>query len=343
MSLDVLVVVIDSTGGWVSAAQELTAGLRRAGASAELVHTGPVPRVRTYALTDLTQARLAARTARAGIAAHDPRAIVYCSIVGSLLWPRPGAIFIDSMTAENRPGRHGIWQRPVERRRLRQAPLILAWNELSLAPLGAASRAPTTVLSPPIGTLPDAAELAATEPARDLDVVVYAGDPEKRRLDLILAAWDRARRPGEVLVVAGLDGFAPPAGVQNAGAVDRDAFRALLRRARVFGAAPRREDHGIAPLEALADGCRLVTTPSPGPYPALRLARQLDPRLIAQATPEAFGAALRLALDSPDPGYSERALALLHPFTTETFDHTLATAVLPALLTAWEPSPARSA
>jgi hypothetical protein len=47
----------------------------------------------------------------------------------------------------------------------------------------------------------------------------------------------------------------------------------------VFVAAPRREDYSVAALEALACGCRLVTTHPPGPYPPLDLARQLDPRL----------------------------------------------------------------
>ncbi len=338
MSVDVLVVVIDSTGGWVSAAEELTAGIRRAGASAELVRTGPVPRVRTFALTDLTQARLAARTARAAIAAHDPRAIVYCSVIGSLLWPRPGAIFLDSMTAENRPGRHGVWQRPVERRRLREATLLLPWSALSLAPLTAAPEVPVVVLSPPIGELPAAAALTPRSD-RDLAVVVYAGDPEKRRLDLILAAWELCRRPGEVLVVAGLDGLDAPPGVQSAGRVDRETFRGLLRRARVFAAVPRREDHGIAPLEALADGCQLVTTPSPGPYPALALARTLDSRLVAPARAEALAAALRTALDDPARDYTERALPLLEPFATHAFDRTLATEVLPRLLTGWARSP----
>ena len=59
-------------------------------------------------------------------------------------------------------------------------------------------------------------------------------------------------------------------------------YRALLRRARVFVCAPRREDYGIAQLEALADGCLLVTTPAPGPYVALPIARELDARLVSE-------------------------------------------------------------
>lgn len=337
MTVDVLVVVIDSTGGWISAAHELTAGLRRAGATAELVNTGPVPRVRTFALTDLTQAWLARRAAQRGIATHDPRAIIYCSVVGSLLWPRPGAIFLDSMAAENRPGRHGVWQRPTERRRLHEAPIVLGWSDRSLAPLTPPRTGPTVVLSPPIGTLPSPEELDAA--TRDLDVVVYAGDPDKRRLDLILAAWERVRRDGEQLVVAGLADFDAPAGVANAGRIDRAAFRQLLRRARVFAAAPRREDHGIAPLEALADGCLLVTTPSPGPYPALAIARELDPRLVA----DDIAPAIRAALDDPLPGYRARALQRLEPFTTAAADRTLAQAVLPRLLAGWGTAPARAA
>ena len=52
---------------------------------------------------------------------------------------------------------------------------------------------------------------------------------------------------------------------------------------------------GMAQLEALADGCLLVTTPAPGPYAALPIARELDPRLVG----EDLAAALRAALDDP--------------------------------------------
>ena len=54
-------------------------------------------------------------------------------------------------------------------------------------------------------------------------------------------------------------------GVRDAGAGPPAEFRALLRRARVYVTAPRREDYGLAQLEALADGALLVTTPAPGP------------------------------------------------------------------------------
>jgi glycosyltransferase involved in cell wall biosynthesis len=326
--IDVLVVGLDSTGGWTNSTAELVAGLRRAGASAEGVGTGPVPRVRTFALTDFAQAWLARRAAARAITAHEPRAVIYLSITAALLWPRPGAISVDSIAAENRPGRHGIWQRPVERRRLRQAPLVMAWSDRTLAAL-AGDRAPTVIVPFPI-ELPPVAELPGVA-ARDIDVLTYAGDPVKRRLDYLLEVWAGARREGERLVVAGLEGFNPPAGVDSVGRLGRDEFRALLRRARAFAAAPRREDYGISALEALAAGCQLVTTESLGPYPARELARSVDPRLVG----EDLAGALRLALDDPLPGYAARAAELLVPYARETVDRSLARDVLPRLLPGW--------
>jgi glycosyltransferase involved in cell wall biosynthesis len=119
--------------------------------------------------------------------------------------------------------------------------------------------------------------------------------------------------------------------VKIAGRMAPADYRALLRRARVFVAAPRREDYGIAPLEALADGCMLVTTPAPGPYPALDIARQLDCRLVA----EDLVPALRAALDDPPPMYAERAAELVAPFSRQAVDRTVAQEVLPRLLTTW--------
>ena len=84
-------------------------------------------------------------------------------------------------------------------------------------------------------------------------------------------------------------------GVRYLGRLAPDEYRGALRRARVYVTAPRREDYGIAQLEALADGCRLVTTPAPGPYAALPLARALDPRLVG----DDLAGALRTALDDP--------------------------------------------
>ena len=329
---DVLVVSAGNTAGWRAAAIELTASFARAGAAVEMVSAEPSPPVRTFALTDFMEARAAREAARHGIDAHDPRAIVYCSITAALLWPAPGAIFLDSIAAENRPGRHGVWQRRVERRRLHQSPLVLAWTRRSLDSLKGPR--PEMVVTPvPVEVAP------ASRGTRDLPAVTYAGDPVKRRLATVLDAWARARRADERLVVAGLsegarqrvpglDSRLGREGVELAGRLDPKGFRELLGRARVLIAAPRFEDYGIAALEALACGCMLVSTPSPGPYPALELARELDPRLVD----DDLAGAIRLALDHPVPGYAERAGHLLEPFSREALDRAVGEDVLSRLL-----------
>jgi glycosyltransferase involved in cell wall biosynthesis len=322
---DVLVVSVGATVGWRGAAAGLAKGLERAGASVDVADTGPVKDVRTFMLTDFVQARAARVACARASAAREPGAIVYCSMTAALLWPRPGAIWLDSLAAENRPGRHGIWQRLVERRRLTASPLVLTMAESSLDPLPPAERPEAIVV--PVAVDPS----GPPAPERDIDVLAYAGDPEKRRLDFILAAWARARREDETLVVAGIERPDPPSGVRFTGRLPPEDYRALVRRARAFLAAPRREDFGIAPLEALADGCMLVTTPSPGPYPALHLARTLDPRLVG----EDLAPAVRWALDDPRPGYEARAAELLAPFRSRSVDATLAGVVLPRLLPGW--------
>jgi hypothetical protein len=323
---DILIVSVGGTTGWRASAAELAASLSRVGASVASVSAGTLPRVRTFALTDLVAARAARRAGARGIAEHDPGVVVYCSITAALLWPAPGAIWLDCTAAENRPGRHGVWQRVVEKRRLRQAPLVLAMSERALAPSVASD------LDDGVVVVPTPVERSGPESQpRDIDALTYAGDPEKKRLDYVLAVWARARRDGETLVVAGTDKLPGVEGVEFAGRLAPTEYRALLRRARVFVAAPRREDYGIAPLEALADGCMLVSAPAPGAYPALDLARELDPRLVGRD----LASALRAALDDPAPGYAERASELLVPFSRGAVDRTLAGEVLPRLLATW--------
>ena len=320
--LDILVVSHDHTLGWRGAANALAQAFSRSGASVQRASNGPVAPVRTFVMTDYVEARAAREAAQKAIAAHHPRAVVYCSITAALLWPEPGVIWLDCLAAENRPGRHGVWQRIVERRRLAEARMVLTMSERSLDPLR--SRRPASIVIPvpvePSG--PPAGQ-------RDILALTYAGNPDKRRLDFVLETWQRARRPGETLLVAGLDTLPVRAeGVQAAGRLPADEYRALLRRTRVFIAAPKREDFGIAPLEALADGCQLVSTPAPGPYPARDIARRLDPRLVA----DDLAGAIRAAIDEPRPDYSSAAVAALAPFTREAVDRTIARDVLPRLL-----------
>jgi glycosyltransferase involved in cell wall biosynthesis len=314
-SPDVLIVGLGSTHGLRAAEDELAGALRRAGADVVLARAARPREMRTFALTDLVWSLAARRAARAALARHpDPGAVVYSTTTAALLGPRPGAIRFDAPAAANRPGRHGIWQRPLEARRLRAAPLLIPQAAGALAEAGD----PVEPSGPADGP-------------RDVAAVTYATNPYKKGLDRVLAAWAVARAPGEELIVAGVD--RPDAhGVRYVGTLPAEDFRALLRRARVYVTAPRREDYGIAQLEALADGCRVVTTPAPGPYAALPLLDEAGLGWVAGTEPPALAAALRAALDDADPGYAARALAAIAPFRRAAVDRVVAEALLPALL-----------
>ena len=316
---DVLVVSLGSTVGLRAADGELVDALRRAGASVGLVAAASQPDVRTFALTDLLWARAARTAARQALARESAAAVIYSTITAALLWPRPGAIRFDAPAAANRSGRHGLWQRPLERRRLAQAPLLLPQSD------GARAEAPPSAA--PAIVVPVPVEASGPPAAtRDIAAITYGANPQKKGLDRVLAAWAGVRRDGEELVVAGVE-VPPGPGVRCVGMVDRAAYRALLRRARVYVTAPRREDYGIAQLEALADGCLLVTSAAPGPYVALELARRLDPRLVG----DDLGPAIRAALDSPRTDYATAAVAVLEPFTPARVDRLVAELVLPQL------------
>ena len=321
---DVLIVSLGSTAGLRAADAALAEALRRAGAHVEIAAARAPRKLRTYALTDLAWARAARVAARAGIAAHEPRAIVYSTTTAALLWPRPGAIRFDAASAANRPGRHGVWQRPLERRRLGDAPLLVPWDAGSL---DAAPRPHAAAIVVPVAVSPS----PSADVPRDIAAITYAANPHKKGLDRVLAAWAQARRDDEQLVVAGADLRLDAPGVRIAGRLGAPAYRALLRRARVFVTAPRREDYGIAQLEALADGCLLVTTAAPGPYAALPLARALDPRLVPADARE-LAAALRTALDAPAADYAQRAAAALTPFSHAAVDAVVRDELLPRLL-----------
>ena len=323
MATDLLLVSLGSTAGLRAADAELAGALQRAGASVAVVAARPQRDVRTLALTDFVWARAARAAARRGIAEHRPGAVVYCTTTAALLWPRPGAIRYDAPAAANRPGRHGVWQRPVERRRLREASLLVPQTSGALDE-AAGPHAPYVVV--PIPVEPSAPPSAQ----RDIAAITYAANPEKKGLDRVLEAWVAARREGEELVVTGTERVPRAPGVRATGPLAPDAYRALLRRARVFVTAPRREDYGLAQLEALADGCLLVTNAAPGPYAALPVARELDPRLVT----DDMAAAIRAALDDPVADYAERALRALAPYRRAAVDATVRDDLLPRLLAA---------
>jgi glycosyltransferase involved in cell wall biosynthesis len=353
--IDVLLVKLGSTTGLGMADDELSRSMQRAGARVLVANTQRPESLPTMALTDLVWARAARRAARemlGRLREAPPRAVIYSTTTAALFWPQPGAIRFDAPAAANRPGRHGLWQRSLERRRLRQAPLLLPWSEGGLAEArGAvqdcAERA--LVLPAPIAALAsEEKELARPAidvetnghvphaPERDIAAITYAGNPRKKGFDRVLEAWRRVRRPAEQLLVVGITdgelhklGFEiPDEDVHVLGLLPQERLRKLMRRTRVLICAPRREDYGLVQLEALAEGCQLVSTPAPGPYVALSMALQLDPRLVG----EDLGAALRAALDFPLLGYAERAAELVEPFRATAVDRLVADELLPRLL-----------
>lgn len=350
-AVDVMIVSLGSTAGLRAADEQLAASMRRAGASVALARALPPAPTRTMMLTDLgwaRAARAAARKTLAELSGSPPRALIYSTSTAALLWPAPGAIRFDALSAANRPGRHGLWQRPLERRRLAAAPLLLPWSDGALREAsgatvssgndgGAAGGGRALVLPVPV----EPSGEATPDHQRDIAAITYAANPRKKGLDRVLAAW-RAVHAGSdggggELVLAGASAaeiaragikIADEPGVRVVGALAAGEYRALLRRARLFVCAPRREDYGIAQLEALADGCRLITTPAPGPYAALPIARALDPRLVG----EDLVGALRVALGEHDTSYSERARAALAPFSEAAVDALVAGELLTRLL-----------
>jgi hypothetical protein len=342
--IDVLIVSLGSTSGLRAADEELRGSLELAGASVELVCPAPLADVPTMMLTDLRWARAVRAVTEARLRQAEARAVIYSSTTAALLWPRPGAIRFDAPATGNRPGRHGLWQRLLEQRRLRQAPLLLPWSEGALAELPASARE-GAARSDRTFVLPVPVEPSGPSGGnRDIAAITYAANPSKKGLDRLLETWRRVRRSAEELVVAGVEepilaraGFVlPEEGVRVMGLLAPADYRALLRRARVFVTAPRREDYGVAQLEALADGCLLVSTPAPGPYVALSIARALDSRLVS----DDLDGALRAALDDPVAGYQQSAVRALAPFRRRVVDRMVAEELLPRLLAVKEEEPA---
>jgi glycosyltransferase involved in cell wall biosynthesis len=320
---DVLLVSLGSTAGLRAADDALAASLERAGASVVVARAAAPGELRTLALTDLMWARAARAAASRALQTQPFGSVIYSTVTAALLAPVTGAIRFDALAAVNRAGRHGFWQRPRERRQFARAQLLIPWSAASLA--GAPPHEAATVLVPvgvePSGPLPASG-------GRDNAAITYAANPHKKGLDRVLEAWAAARREGEELVVAGVsDVVGDVPGVRCVGMLSPSEYRALLRRSRLYVTAPRREDYGIAQLEALADGCALVTTAAPGPYVALDIARRIDPRLVGAD----LASAIRLALDAPRADYAATAAREIEPFLAVSVDRVVASELLPAL------------
>jgi hypothetical protein len=291
---------------------------------------------RQSTVTDVVEAR-AARKAAAGVKA---RVVVYSTVTAALMQRPTGryAVRFDSPAAENRPGPAGAWSRRREAKLLAGADLLLPWGQAATRMIPPQARnVPMIPLHVPVDARPSGAD-------RDDDALAYAGYPQKRGLDVLIEAW-RASGLGTKrrLRVAGIERpralewlkkrkLEEPAGVEWSGLLDPQHFRDTLGRTRVFVNASRREDHGLSQLEALGAGAALVTVPSKGPYEALAIARELDPRLVAaRSDAESLGQALREGFEVDLDDYARRAAELLQPYRRDAIKQVFEERVLPAL------------
>ena len=212
----------------------------------------------------------------------------------------PYAIRFDAPARLNRPGTRNAFLHALERRAMRRARLTIPFSVAGAEALPPGAARPI-VVSPPVDP---SAPKGAPEAERERLAVAYVPDPKAKGLDVLVSGWAAAALPDARLEVFGLDpdwarshlrrsGVPEPATLDLRGTVPAAEFRARLRRAHVYVAGARWEDWGQAPLEALADGALLATVPSGGPYEGLRLARRLDPSLVAS---EIAGAALAPAI-----------------------------------------------
>jgi glycosyltransferase involved in cell wall biosynthesis len=337
---DIALVSLGTTAGLRSSDEAFARVIRGAGASCRIVRVrlGAAGRLRRQiAVTDLVEAIAARRAAREPAA----RAVVFSTVTAAFLQRPdvPYAVRFDAPAAMNRRGLSGAWQRAREPRTLRAADLLIALSEEAARGAGVEASERLVVMPIPVEEVDGASE-------RDIDAVAFAGSPRKRGLELFCRAWRDAAPGGARLVVGGVEperalawlerqGVEPPPGIEWAGDLPRERWLETVGRARLFVNASRWEDFGLAQLEALSAGTALATVPSPGAYEALKLARTLDPDLVADdMSPPALAAALRagLAMDaSRRSDYALRAAELLEPYRPAALARAAAERVLPAL------------
>jgi glycosyltransferase involved in cell wall biosynthesis len=343
---DVLLLSLGTTIGLRAGDQALARMLRQAGASVEIARvqiglTGALRRA--YPVTDLVEATAARRALHSALGRVSPRAVIFSSSTSSLLAGRielPYAVRLDAPSSLNRPGARNALQHALERRKLREARLVLPFSEAAAQALPR-DAAQAVVLPQPI--LP-------SEPhgeQRERLAVAYTPDPKAKGLDILAAAWAQAALPDARMEVFGITpelarrhlarhAIAEPEGLLWRGRVAPDEFRAALRRARAFVTSARWEDFGFAQLEALADGALLVCSATRGPFEALELAREIEPVLCADdLQPESLAVALGRAFEMPEQQAQRYRLAAaerIAAYRPEAIHALIAERVLPALL-----------
>jgi glycosyltransferase involved in cell wall biosynthesis len=356
-TVDVLMVRGDTTPGLRRGDDSLAAALRRAGCS--VAQVSPDYRLRrllvisryTGVVPDLAECLDARRATTVALRRYAPRCIIYGAWFGGGLQPKSrlgprSAVRFDSPPSLSRAGRGGVsLLRVLEARMFRTTGYLLPWGVTMPPTLQAALPRGANVVPLPVpigGSGDDLGETPRTEGA-----VFYAGsNPYKKGLDIGLTAWSAAGLQSTTLAVAGIDReaglrwcdhhkVAVSENVEWVGVVRADAFRRLLRSRSLYLAASRYEDHGLAQLEAMADGALLVTVPSAGPFEPVTIARQLPGELVAdtigaQALAAALTRAARLS-EETRAEYRRRARLLTNEYSEETLDKRLQR-ILPSLL-----------
>src|SRR3954452_4582411 len=173
--VDVLIVSLGGTAGLREADAELAGSLERAGATVAVARVARARELRTLAAIEFNWAVNARRATVGALRQVSPGAVISSTSTAALLGPVAGAIRFDAPAAGNRPGRHGLWQRPVERRRMAAARLLVPWSDGGLA------EAPRTHAEAVV--VPVAVEPSGETGERDIAAITYAANPAKKGLD----------------------------------------------------------------------------------------------------------------------------------------------------------------
>ena len=361
-----LVVRSGTTKGLLRGEEALVAALARCGV--DVCEVRPAYRLkralwplvrRRLATIDLVEALASRWAVTAGLLRLAPRATIYATTHSAMLQParRIGprtAIRFDSPARLSRTGRAARVEHALERRRFRRARLLLPWGLDPTPELLAALPPATPVVALPVPVADEPGIVRAAPGARRPLALTYAANPWKKGLDVVVEAWCLAAPEGMELAVTGIEadegraflaaqGVPEPRGLRWVGHLERSAFRALTGTALVYLAGSRYEDHGLAQLEALLDGALLVTVPSDGPYEPLRIARELDPRLVArERSASALADALRAAValePTEHERYVRRARQDVGRHSDAELEERLRSQVLPVLLDLQASSP----
>jgi hypothetical protein len=197
------------------------------------------------------------------------------------------------------------------------------------------------ILPTPISPGPKPA--AQREPAG----LCYAVNPDKKGLDIAVAAWAEAAPPTWPLYITGIEAdtglrflrrrsLTPGENVVWLGRLTPDEHRKLSARVELCLGAARTDEYAAQQLEALVDGAIIVSVPSGGTIASVALARELNPALVAtEVSAPGLAVCISRAIKMSElerTDYRARARVLMESHSRANFEHALAERVLPALL-----------